>query len=499
MSCQKEKKYFTTAISYTNGDPHMGHAYESVITDVLARYHRVYGRDVFYLTGTDEHGQKIANLALSQNKQAIEICDYYSNKFIELNQILNTTSDFFIRTTSEKHKECVRKVYKKSFENGDIYIGNYEGWYNVREETYVTELEASLTNYKDSVTGKPLSKQNNESYFFRLSKYKDAIIQHIINNPDFIQPEAKKNEILLKLSDDLHDLSISRTNFEWGIKIPESENHVMYVWFDALVNYLSGINYFDNSETQKYWENTIHIVGKDITWFHCVIWPAILMSVGISLPKTIFSHGFVCDKHGKKMSKSIGNVVCPFDIVKKYGSDAFRYYVAKEAVLGSDLLFNESSLILAHNSDLANTIGNLAHRIMKLSEKYNDCVILDVAPEDYINVEIFKNKIDEYINNFKIRESIEYIMENVRNLNKYITDVKPWELEENKRNVMIRTELEVLYFLTHFLYPIIPYSCDKIFEKLNTKMINIQDFKTLNNMKVGTKMTVGKVLFDKIK
>jgi methionyl-tRNA synthetase len=340
--------YITTAINYTNGPGHMGHAYEAATADVIARYQRLQKgtkRAVYFVTGSDEHGQKIAEAAQSEGVVPIEICNKYVTGFQVLNQRLNISNDDYIRTTSARHKRTAQELWRRCAAVDDIYLDTYAGWYNVREETFVTETEAALSDFKDPVSGIPLKRVEEESYFFRMSKYKDRLIQYIeVDNPDFIQPVNHRNLILQRLtSDDLRDLSISRTTFNWGITVPEgfNANHVMYVWMDALSNYLTGVNGLGvnheddgNVETRaqrehltKFWPANVHIIGKDILWFHTVIWPCLLMSAGVALPKTVFAHGFVNDKEGKKMSKSMGNVVDPHDMLDKFNVDTFRWYV----------------------------------------------------------------------------------------------------------------------------------------------------------------------------
>jgi nucleoside diphosphate kinase len=307
--------YISTAINYANGPPHMGHAYEAVAADCIARYHRAYGREVFFLTGSDEHGQKIADTAAGQGLKPIELADKHVAQFQDLDHSLGVKFDGYVRTTSDNHKKIARALWSKCEKNGGVYLGNYVGWYNVREETFVTETDAQANDFKDPVSGKPLKKMEEPSYFFRLSEYQQKLIDHIKSNPKFIMPGERRNEVLQRLAVPLIDLSVSRTTFDWGIAVPgDTPGHVMYVWFDALSNYISGIGYDPSAKdpakatpTAKFWPADIHLIGKDIIWFHCVIWPALLMCSGEPLPKTILAHGFVHGADGKKMSKSIGN------------------------------------------------------------------------------------------------------------------------------------------------------------------------------------------------
>jgi methionyl-tRNA synthetase len=326
--------YLTTAINYTNGPAHMGHAYEAVTSDVIVRCHRLLGeRPVYFCTGADEHGQKIANTAAEQGLEPLEICNKYVTGFQVLNQRLLVANDEYVRTTSERHKRNARQLWQKCADAGDVYLDTYSGWYNIREETFVTDSEAALSDYKDPTSGAPLKQVQEESYFFRMSKYKDRLIQHIESHPHFIRPEQHRNLILQRLrSDDLRDLSISRTTFTWGISVPEGfdPKHVMYVWVDALSNYLTGVDALQTESTDSslkhFWPANVHIIGKDILWFHTVIWPCLLMSAELPLPESVFAHGFVNDKEGKKMSKSLGNVVDPHDMLDIYHVDTFRWY-----------------------------------------------------------------------------------------------------------------------------------------------------------------------------
>ena len=328
--------YITTAINYTNGPAHMGHAYEATTSDCIARYARVSGKypgGVYFVTGSDEHGQKIATTAEKDNRRPIDMCNQYVIGFQCLNQRIRISNNDYVRTTSERHKNTARQLWIQCAAAGDIYLDTYEGWYNVREETFVSDSDAAVTDYMDPTSGQPLKKMKEESYFFRMAKYHDILVQHIEQNPSFIQPENFRKFILSRLaSDELRDLSISRKTFDWGISVPKGfeEQHVMYVWMDALSNYLTGVDALHvNGEGQehlsKLWPANVHIIGKDILWFHTVIWPCLLMSAGVSLPKTVYSHGFVNDKDGKKMSKSMGNVVDPQDMLDKYPVDTFRW------------------------------------------------------------------------------------------------------------------------------------------------------------------------------
>jgi methionyl-tRNA synthetase len=340
-AAQGSSFYITTAINYTNGPAHMGHAYEAATSDVIARHQRLTtDHPVYFVTGSDEHGQKIAGTAEKEGKTPMEICDKYVTGFQVLNQRIRISNDDYVRTTSARHKRTAQQLWKKCAAAGDIYLDTYVGWYNVREEAFVTETEAAANDYKDPDTGIPYKQVEEESYFFKMSKYNDRLIKYIeVDNPGFIQPEHHKSLILNRLkSEELRDLSISRTTFDWGIPVPEGfhDSHVMYVWMDALSNYLTGVNGLQVNDDgsipgkEKFWPANVHIIGKDILWFHTVIWPCLLMSAEIPLPKVVFAHGFVNDKEGKKMSKSLGNVVDPHDMLDQFHVDTFRWYVRWE-------------------------------------------------------------------------------------------------------------------------------------------------------------------------
>lgn len=462
-----ESFYITTAINYTNGYPHMGHAYEALVADVIARYHRNKGSDVFFSTGTDEHGMKISKTAEEHKKSPLDLCDYYVSKFKELNTKLCITNDTFIRTTDEKHKNLAQYIFQRVFDNGDIYKDVYEGWYNLREEKFVTEAEAAKDNYMDTVSGKNLSKMQEESYFFRLSKYQNQLIEYIMSHPSFIQPEERRNEILERLnSDTLQDLSISRTSFSWGILIPNDPKHVMYVWFDALTNYLSAVDY-PHGNNSRYWPANIHLIGKDIVWFHAVIWPCMLLSADIPLPRTIFCHGFINGPDGKKMSKSIGNVVDPMTTLDKYPIDTFRFFLIREGTLGSDINFTENNLKERHNSELCDGIYNLINRTLNLSARVCQSQIVNVSKIPIFDLDDFRQRIEYDYEHFKLHHMLESLSCVINRVNKFLTDRAPWKDKDvTSSQTTIISVLEAMYIISHFLEPIIPNSAQKIFNVL---------------------------------
>ena len=499
-----EKFSITTAINYANGAPHMGHAYESVSTDVLARYHRAYGRDVWFQTGSDEHGQKIAEAAEEKGMAPLEFVDGHVAAFEALNKQLDVTNDIYNRTTSEVHKEACRELFRRSRDNGDIYLDTYEGWYNVREETFVTESEAQASDYKDPVSGKDLKKMKEESYFFKQSRYQTQLIDHIKKNPEFIQPMSRRNEILARLeNDELRDLSVSRTTFDWGIPVPDAPKHVMYVWFDALTNYLTGTGWPDENAAKKdMWPASVHIIGKDIIWFHCVIWPCMLWSAGLPLPKTVFGHGFVTAEDGQKMSKSIGNVVDPVQVLKKFSSDTFRYYIMRCGIYGSDVPFSEPSMTAIHNADLADVLGNLVHRVTNLCNKNCNGVVPDCAAEKVFDVDALRTQSEAAMARFGIQQACELAIGAAKDTNKYLTDAAPWAVKgegaEERKAVIIRSTIEAVYIAMHFLQPYIPKASEVVFNKLGMAPVKIWQLKQFGeNVPVGTSIAIGDVLFAK--
>lgn len=500
---KKEKFYITTAINYVNGDPHIGHAYEIVLADAIARYHKNIGRRVFFTTGADEHGMKIANQAARNNLTPQELCDQNVLKFKELNKLLHVDEDYYVRTTCDKHKKIAQEIWTKCEQNEDIYLGEYEGWYNVREETYVPENEAKLMNYRDPLNNIKLEKMKESSYFFKMSKYQERLINYIHENPHFIQPEQKRNEILQRLKEPLADLSCSRTKFSWGIPVPSDNKHVMYVWMDALINYYSSCFIMDGKE--DYWPADVHLIGKDIVWFHTVIFPSILMSVNVDLPKSVFCHGFVLAGDGKKMSKSLGNVINPFEIIETYGSDAFRFHVIKETKRGFDMRFDIDNLVDMCNSDLADTIGNLVQRTLSLCQLSNESKIPPLFEEYNIDLPFsllhFINSVEFHMKTYCVQVCCEKTVNVCKDLNKFLTELAPWKYkneEQNKKLHIIRIMMEAIYLIAHYLDIFIPSIASQIFKKLNTPKKSIVDLNPwLNNLQEGAQINNDNILFKK--
>jgi methionyl-tRNA synthetase len=505
---EKQKKfkqfYITTAINYANGAPHIGHAYEGITSDIIARYHQMIGRDVFFLTGSDEHGQKVAAKAASLGMTPIEVCNKYVSGFQDLNKRCNLGNDAYVRTTSEKHKLNASTLWKRCEANGDIYLDKYEGWYNIREEKFVPENEAKLNDYKDE-DGTPLSKVKEESYFFRMGKYQKQLIEHYEKNLDFVLPISRRNEMLSRLKkDELRDLSASRTTFDWGIPIPNdaSKKHVMYVWFDALSNYLTGVDVLlgDESKLKKYWPCNVHVIGKDILWFHSVIWPTMLMSAGIPLPKTIFAHGFVNAADGRKMSKSFGNTIDPHKCLDIVPSDTFRYYLIRETPYGADMSFSEDAMKIVHNSDLADSLGNLFSRAVAMCKRYCGGKIPDEKSEGSFDIEKIIKKVENVMETYELSKMAGAFISSVHDVNKYLTDREPWKMkDEKKRAGVVRTILESCFYFAHFFAPICPVASSKMLKTLNVGMKPLLELSIgFDNLPNGQVIGNAEVLFPKL-
>ena len=512
--------YITTAINYTNGPGHMGHAYEAVTSDVIARFQRCVHRNsqVYFVTGSDEHGQKIAEAAEKEQVTPIEICNKYVTGFQVLNQRLLISYDDYIRTTSHRHERTAQELWIRCANAEDIYLDTYAGWYNIREETFVTETDATLHNFIDPVSGIPYKRVEEESYFFKMSKYQNQLIEYIETiNPNFIQPVTHKNLILQRLkSDSLRDLSISRTTFDWGIPVPAGfhANHVMYVWMDALSNYLTGVNGLGmetdgdseaSTKLQHFWPANVHIIGKDILWFHTVIWPCLLFSANIPIPQCVYAHGFVNDKDGKKMSKSMGNVVDPHDMLDIFASvDTFRWYLCKEAPYGGELSFSEDSMRDMHNADLCGTLGNLVHRATTLCTKYCGGTVPDVPePSTVVPIPDLGALIDAYIskmNQYEIQSGANIAIQAFRDINGYLQDQAPWHVVDNLelQQIIVRATLEAVYAMSHLLLPFLPEGCYKIFTKLGTEPKSLNEVnRNCRNLTPGTPITVGDILYER--
>lgn len=502
--------YITTPIYYVNDVPHIGHAYTTIAADVMARWKRMEGYDVLFCTGTDEHGQKIHRAAESQGLHPKELADRVVENFKNLWVKLNISYDDFIRTTEERHEKVVQEVFKRMIETGDIYKGIYEGWYCVFCETFWSESQL-LDGMRCPDCGRGVERVSEETYFFRLSKYQDRLLEHMEKNPDCVRPESRFNEVYSFIKMGLKDISVTRTTVKWGIPFPADPSHVIYVWFDALINYLTVAGYLQDEEKfSKYWPVVHHLVGKDILRFHAVIWPAMLMALGLNPPKMVFAHGW-WTVEGEKMSKSKGNVVDPNEVVDKYGVDSFRYFLLREVPFGLDGDFSREAFINRVNAELADNFGNLLNRTLAMVEKFFGGLVPDPGVEEAIDREIaslaqetFK-KAREYMNEFGFDKALKEIIGFSSRLNKYIDETAPWVLaKEGKMERLSRvlyTLLEGLRFLVLMLTPFIPESCHKAWSMLGLEgRPEDVGFSSLEwgNFPKGISVKSGEILFPRI-
>ncbi len=491
--------YLTTPIYYVNDEPHIGHAYTTILADVISRFHRANGDEVFFLTGLDEHGQKVQQAAEKRGRQPQEHCDLLAPRFIQLWEKLEIKYDDFIRTTQERHTRIVQQVLQDVYDKDDIYMAEYEGWYSVSEERFITDTE------KDSGEFRDIKKIQEKNYFFKMSKYQDRLIEHIQSNPEFIQPEHRKNEILGFLRQPLNDLCISRpkSRMSWGIDLPFDDEYVTYVWFDALLNYVSGPGYgSDEAKFNKWWPADVHLIGKDILTTHCVYWPTMLFSMGVELPKTIFAHGWWLTGD-TKMSKSLGNVVNPLDLIDEYGVDPVRYYLMSEMVLGQDANFTMESFIKRFNSDLANDFGNLLNRVSGLIGKYFDGVIPELGeltPSEQPVVEkinALESQVAESINQLKVQEAVDQILQLVRLVNKYMEEQAPWRVAKEDLSAagrILYTATEALRVVAVHLTAVMPDKTRTVLEVLGALGTGSQ----WGQLTSGTKLKEHDALFPRL-
>ena len=465
--------YVTTPIYYVNDKPHIGHAYTTILADVLSRYYRDMGRNVFFLTGLDEHGQKVQQAAESKGVTPIEHCNEMAPRFMDLWRKLHIQYDDFIRTTEKRHSTIVQLLLQKVYDKGDIYEDSYEGLYSVSEERFITQKEADSGDFRD------VRELKEKNYFFKMSKYQSRLIKHINDNPTFIQPEHRRNEVLGFLRSPLEDLCISRpkARLNWGIEIPFDKKYVTYVWFDALINYVSAIGYqSDEKKYNTFWPVNFHLIGKDILTTHSVYWPTMLMSAELPLPKSIFAHGWWLSDQ-TKMSKSLGNVVDPLDLIDSYGVDPIRFYLMKEMVLGQDANFSMDSFIKCYNSDLANDFGNLLSRVTNLINKFYDGVLEPIFDDSIDGQDVKYAALDSmelsknFMNDMKINEAINSIFNFVRKVNKYLEITAPWKLVKTdikKAGKVLYTAAESLRIISLLLSPVMPNRTESVMNALGT-------------------------------
>jgi len=473
--------YITTPIYYPSGNPHMGHAYSSIVADVFARFKRLEGKNVYFLTGTDEHGLKIQREAEKQNKDTKIFCEEVSSKFKNLTKILNLSINDFIRTTEQRHHDSVKSIWNRLVHSGDIYLSKYAGWYSVSDEAYYTEDEIINENGKkiSKVSGSAVDWFEEESYFFKLSAWQDKLLKHYQENPDFIMPKSRNNEITQFVKSGLNDLSVSRTSFKWGVQVPNNKKHIVYVWLDALTNYISALNFPDTNDRlyKNFWPANIHIIGKDILRFHAVYWPAFLMAAKLPLPLKIYGHGWILSED-KKMSKSIGNILDPLEIIDKYGIDQLRYYLIKEVSLGNDGNVSMENLKNCINNDLANNFGNLCQRVFSFLERNCSGKIPKPTKLEKIDLDLINNltdSVDELIADMNKQDLNNYLKKVVEfsfSANKYFNDLEPWALKKtniDRMNNILYTIITQIKNISILLSPIIPISSEKILDIMNLK------------------------------
>ena len=505
----KEKFYISTAITYTSSKPHIGNTYEIVLADAIARYKRMQGYDVYFQTGTDEHGQKIELKAKEAGINPQEYVDKVSLEVKQIWDVMNTSYDKFVRTTNPNHKKVVQKIFKKLYDQGDIYKGKYEGLYCTPCESFFTESQ--LVDGKCPDCGREVTKASEEAYFFKLSNYADRLVDYINEHPDFIQPESRKNEMINNfIKPGLQDLCVSRTSFDWGIPVSFDSKHVVYVWIDALSNYITFLGYDPDGSSDKfneYWPCDIHLIGKDILRFHTIYWPIMLMALDLPLPKKIFGHPWML-MGNDKMSKSKGNIVYADDLVNKYGVDAVRYYMLHEMPFSSDGTFTDDLIIERYNSDLANILGNLVNRTISMAKKYFDNVVPEPQTVENIDEDLkkvvlsSKSKVEKCMNDLKIADAIDEVFEIFRRCNKYIDETMPWQLFKDNNIDRLKTViynlLESIRVGAVLLKPFLPDTSKEIFKQLNTENDDYNSIDDFNGLDYDIKLNDPTPLFVRI-
>ena len=507
----KNNFYITTPIYYPSAKPHMGHAYSSIVADFFARFKRISEHNVFFLTGTDEHGQKIQRAALEAKKDPLDFCNEISSNFKDLSAILNLSNDDFIRTTEKRHKMAVENLWNILEKKNEIYLSKYSGWYSVSDEAFYSENEIEdKDNVKvNKLSGSKVEWVEEESFFFKLSKWEKKLLEYYDKNPEFIRPESRRNEVISFVKGGLKDLSVSRKSITWGINVPSQKDHIIYVWLDALTNYLSALDY-PNIDTDKYknfWPASLHIIGKDILRFHAVYWPAFLLAANLPLPKTIYGHGWILSNE-EKMSKSKGNILDPLEIIDKYGLDPLRFYLLKEVSFGNDGNISKEKLENCINSDLANNYGNLCQRVISFNEKNLNLEIpknIKFNNEDLNLLNRFKenySKIENAINKQDINFYMNFLMETLFAANKYFNDQEPWNKKNDldRLNTIIYVSLELIRKISILMYPIIPETSLKALNIFNIKEKDINFNSLINNefLKQGMKINKINILIKKI-
>jgi len=504
--------YITTPIYYPSGKPHMGHAYSSIVADIFARFKRLEKYNVLFLTGTDEHGQKIQKEAQKNNKDPKIFCDELSETFRSLTKILNLSNDDFIRTTEKRHHESVIEIWNRLVDSGDIYLDKYSGWYSVSDEAFYDEDEIEDNDGKkiSKSSGSTVEWVEEESYFFKLSAWSKKLLEFYKKNPNFILPKSRNNEVIKFVEKGLKDLSISRTSFTWGIPVPKNKKHVIYVWLDALTNYISALNFpkIDDTKYKNFWPADVHIIGKDILRFHAVFWPAFLLAAKLPLPKRIFGHGWILSDD-KKMSKSLGNILDPLEIIDKYGIDQLRYYLVKEVSLGNDGSISLENLKNCINNDLANNYGNLCQRVFAFIKKNCNNKIPLSSKANAADKKLLNNlknslpKLISLMNNQELNVYIKTVVNFSFDANKYFNDSEPWTLKKNdpeRMNAILFTIVEQIKNISILLNPIIPNATNKVLAMLDISNENISIDKIIDDNSLKNEKEIGnlEILFTKI-
>jgi len=507
---EKEKFYLTTAIAYTSRKPHIGNTYEVVLSDAIARFKRYQGYDVFFLTGTDEHGLKVQQLAEEKGVSPKEYVDGVAGEIKDIWDLMNSSYDKFIRTTDDYHEAAVKKIFNKLYEQGDIYKSSYEGWYCTPCESFWTDTQ--LVDGKCPDCGREVHKENEEAYFFKMSKYQDRLMKHIEENPDFIQPESRKKEMINNfIKPGIQDLCVSRSTFTWGVPVEFDDRHVIYVWIDALSNYITALGYSPDGKGDlynKYWPANVHIIGKDILRFHTIYWPIILMALGEPLPKKIFGHPWLLNGEDK-MSKSLGNVIYADDLVRHFGVDAIRFYLLREMPYGQDGTITYEKIINTYNADLANTLGNLINRTVAMINKYFDGVIPAVCDATDFDAVLAKTAMEvkaatiKYMDEFRTADALEEVMRLASRANKYIDETMPWALakDESKKGTLATVMYnlaEAIRFISSLLGSFMPETVEKIKAQLSFDDLSLEAIAEFGSMKAGNKVGEAQPLFARL-